>query len=138
MRDKLDIQASDTGDLYFTDVRVPKEILIGTEAEGFKQFMFFLNHTLLHICAEAVGLAQGALAQAIDFAKTRQSFGKPLSSFQVTEFKIAEMATLIEASHSLYQKAAWFVDQGRVEPQLVSMAKWFAGETAMKVAEESL
>jgi alkylation response protein AidB-like acyl-CoA dehydrogenase len=138
LRDKLGIRASDTGDLYFTDVRVPKENLIGTEAEGFKQFMFFLNHTRLHICAEAVGLAQGALDQAIDFAKTRQSFGKPLSSFQVTGFKIAEMATLIEASRSLYQKAAWFVDQGRVEPHLVSMAKWFAGETAMKVAEESL
>jgi alkylation response protein AidB-like acyl-CoA dehydrogenase len=138
LRNKLGIRASDTGDLYFTDVRVPKENLIGTEAAGFKQFMFFLNHTRLHICAEAVGLAQGALDQAINFVKSRQVFGKPLSSFQVTEFKIAEMATQIEAARTLYQKAAWLVDQGRVEPHLVSMAKWYAGEVAMKVAEESL
>jgi len=138
LRNKLGIRASDTGDLYFTDVRVPKENLIGTEAGGFKQFMFFLNHTRLHICAEAVGLAQGALDQAIKFVQTRQSFGKPLASFQVTEFKIAEMATRIEASRTLYQKAAWTVDRGKVEPHIISMAKWFAGETAMKVAEESL
>ena len=81
---------------------------------------------------------RSALDQAVRFVETRQSFGKPLSSFQVTEFKIAEMATLVEAARSLYQKAAWLVDQKRVEPHLVSMAKWFSGETAMKVAEESL
>lgn len=138
LRDKLGIRATDTADIYFTDVRVPKENLIGTEAAGFKQFMFFLNHTRLHICAEAVGLAQGALDQAITFAQTRQSFGKPLSSFQVTQFKIAEMATQIEAARTLSYKAAWLMDQGDVQPHVVSMAKWFAGEIAMKVAEESL
>jgi alkylation response protein AidB-like acyl-CoA dehydrogenase len=100
--------------------------------------MVFFDHTRLHVCAEAVGLAQGAMEQAIKHAQKRQQFGKPLASFQVTQFKIAEMATRIEAGRNLYQKAAWLLDQGRVEPHLISMAKWYTGETAVRVAEEAL
>ncbi len=100
--------------------------------------MVFFDHTRLHICAQAVGLAQGAMEQAIRHVRERKQFGKPLASFQATQFKIAEMATRIEAGRSLYHKAAWLVDQGRVEPHLISMAKWFAGETAVRVADEAL
>jgi alkylation response protein AidB-like acyl-CoA dehydrogenase len=135
---KLGLRASDTAEISFSDVRVPKENLIGTAGRGFQQFMVFFDHTRLHVCAEAVGLAQGALEQAIEHVRKRQQFRKPLASFQVTQFKIAEMATRIEAGRNLYQKAAWLLDQGRVESHLIAMAKWFTGETAVRVAEEAL
>jgi alkylation response protein AidB-like acyl-CoA dehydrogenase len=138
IKNKLGIRASDTAEISFSDVRVPKENLIGTPGKGFHQFMTFFDHTRLHICAQAVGLAQGAMEQAIKHVRERRQFGKPLASFQVTQFKIAEMATRIEAGRNLYQKAAWLVDRGRVKPHLISMAKWFTGETAVRVAEEAL
>jgi len=138
LKNKLGIRASDTAEISFSDVRVPQENLIGTAGQGFQQFMVFFDHTRLHICAQAVGLAQGAMEQAIKHVRERRQFGKPLASFQVTQFKIAEMATRIEAGRVLYQKAAWLVDQGRTESHLISMAKWFTGEGAVRVAEEAL
>jgi alkylation response protein AidB-like acyl-CoA dehydrogenase len=138
LKNKLGIRASDTAEISFSDVRIPKENLIGTAGRGFQQFMVFFDHTRLHICAQAVGLAQGAMEQAIKHVRERKQFGKPLASFQATQFKIAEMATRIEAGRNLYQKAAWLVDHGRVQPHLISMAKWFTGETAVRVADEAL
>ncbi|NWF93471.1 MAG: acyl-CoA dehydrogenase family protein [Syntrophaceae bacterium] len=138
LKNKLGIRASDTAEISFSDVRVPKENLIGTPGRGFQQFMVFFDHTRLHICAQAVGLAQGAMEQAIKHVRERKQFGKPLASFQATQFKIAEMATRIEAGRTLYQKAAWLVDHGRVQPHLISMAKWFTGETAVRVTDEAL
>ncbi len=138
LKNKLGLRASDTAEISFSDVRVPKENLIGKPGRGFQQFMVFFDHTRLHVAAEAVGLAQGAMEQAILHVRKRQQFGKPLASFQVTQFKIAEMATRIEAGRNLYRKAAWFLDHGRVQPHLISMAKWYTGETAVKVAEEAL
>ena len=138
LKNKLGIRASDTAEISFSDVRIPKENLIGTAGKGFQQFMVFFDYTRLHICAQAVGLAQGAMEQAIKHVRERKQFGKPLASFQATQFKIAEMATRIEAGRNLYQKAAWLLDQGRVEPHLISMAKWFTGETAVRVADEAL
>jgi alkylation response protein AidB-like acyl-CoA dehydrogenase len=138
LKNKLGLRASDTAEISFSDVRVPKENLIGTAGKGFQQFMVFFDHTRLHVCAEAVGLAQGALEQAILHVRKREQFRKPLASFQVTQFKVAEMATRIEAGRNLYQKAAWLLDQGRVESHLIAMAKWFTGETAVRVAEEAL
>jgi len=92
LKNKLGLRASDTAEISFSDVRVPRENLIGTAGKGFQQFMVFFDHTRLHVCAEAVGLAQGAMEQAIKHVRKRQQFGKPLASFQVTQFKIAEMA----------------------------------------------
>ena len=138
LKNKLGIRASDTAEISYSDVRVPKENLIGTPGRGFQQFMAFFDHTRLHICAQAVGLAQGALEQAIKHVRERRQFGKPLASFQATQFKIAEMATRIEAGRNLYHKAAWLLDHGRVESHLISMAKWFSGETAVRVADEAL
>jgi alkylation response protein AidB-like acyl-CoA dehydrogenase len=138
LKNKLGLRASDTTEISFSDVRVPKENLVGKAGKGFQQFMVFFDHTRLHVCAEAVGLAQGAMEQAIKHVRKRIQFGKPLASFQGTQFKIAEMATRIEAGRNLYQKAAWLIDQGRVESHLISMAKWFTGETAVRVAEEAL
>src|SRR5512136_53170 len=138
LKNKLGLRASDTAEISFSDVRVPRENLIGTAGRGFQQFMVFFDHTRLHVCAEAVGLAQGAMEQAIKHVRKRQQFGKPLASFQVTQFKIAEMATRIEAGRNLYQKAAWLLDHGRIDSHLISMAKWFTGETAVRVTEEAL
>ena len=138
LKNKLGIRASDTAEISYSDVRVPKENLIGTPGRGFQQFIAFFDHTRLHICAQAVGLAQGALEQAIKHVRERRQFGKPLASFQATQFKIAEMATRIEAGRNLYHKAAWLLDHGRVESHLISMAKWFSGETAVRVADEAL
>ncbi len=138
LKNKLGIRASDTAEISLNEVRVPKENLIGTAGKGFQQFMIFFDYTRLHICAQAVGLAQGAMEQAIKHVRERKQFGKPLASFQATQFKIAEMATRIEAGRNLYQKAAWLADHGRVESHLISMAKWFTGETAVRVADEAL
>lgn len=138
LKNKLGIRASDTAEISFNDVRVPKENLIGTPGRGFQQFMVFFDHTRLQICAQAIGLAQGAMEQAIKHVRERKQFGKPLASFQVTQFKIAEIATRIEAGRILYQKAAWLVDQGKIESHIISMAKWFTGEVAVRTADEAL
>jgi hypothetical protein len=138
LKNKLGIRASETTEITFTDVRVPKENLIGAPGRGFQQFMSFFDHTRVHICAQAIGIAQGAMEQAIKHVRQRQQFGKPLASFQATQFKIAEMATRIEAGRTLYQRAAWLVDQGKLNSSLISMAKWFTGETAVRVTDEAL
>ena len=138
LKNKLGVRASDTAEISFSDVRVPKENIIGTAGRGFQQFMSFFDHTRLHIAAQGVGLAQGAMEQAIKHVRERRQFGKPLASFQATQFKIAEMATRIEAGRNLYQKAAWLLDQGRIQPHLISMAKWFTGETAVRVAPSAV
>lgn len=135
---KLGIRASDTAELTFNDVRVPLENLIGTEGRGFYELMEFFNRTRLHVCAQAVGLARGALEEAIRHVKARTQFGRLLSEFQVTRFKIAEMATKIRAARNLYYEAAWQADQNRLEHSLVAMAKWFTARVAVECADEAL
>jgi acyl-CoA dehydrogenase len=138
LKNKMGIRASDTAELTFTDVHVPRENMIGKEGNGFQQFMVFFDYTRPHICAQAVGLAQGAMEKAITHVRERRQFGKPLASFQATQFKIAEMATQIEAARNLYHKAAWMLDRGKPDPKLISMAKWYGGEVAVRVANEVL
>ena len=135
---KLGIRASDTAELYFKDVRVPKENLIGEAGNGFYQFMEFFNRTRIHVGAEGVGIAQGAMERAITHAKSREQFGKSLSSFQAIQFKIAEMATRIQAARNLVYEAAFRADKGKPDHKLTAMAKWFAGETGVRVADEAL
>ncbi len=138
LKNKMGIRASETAELTFNDVRVSRENLVGKEGEGFHQFMVFFDHTRPHICAQAVGLAQGAMEKAIKHVRERRQFGKPLASFQATQFKIAEMATRIEAARGLYYRAAWLLDQGKPDSKLISMAKWYGGEVAVRVADEAL
>ena len=135
---KLGIRASDTAELFFADVRVPLENLIGEEGKGFYQFMEFFNRTRIHIGAEGVGIAQGAMEKAMDHAKNRSQFGTALSSFQSIQFKIAEMATRIQAARNLVYEAAFRADKEKPDQKLTAMAKWFAGETAVRVAEEAV
>ena len=135
---KLGIRASDTAELYFKDVRVPNENLIGEEGKGFYQFMEFFNITRIHVGAEAIGIAQGAMEKSIAHAKSRTQFGQTLGFFQATQFKIAEMATRIQAARNLVYEAAFKADQGKPDHTLTAMAKWFAGETGVHVAEEAV
>jgi len=138
LKNKLGIRASETAELSFSDVHVPRENLVGTEGEGFPQFMVFFDYTRPQICAQGVGLAQGAMEMAIKHVRERRQFGKPLASFQATRFKIAEMATRIEAARNLYYKATWMLDRGKRDSKLISMAKWYSGEVAVRVADEAL
>jgi acyl-CoA dehydrogenase len=138
IRGKLGIRASDTAEVALKELRVPLSNLVGKEGDGFHELMAFFNRTRLHICAQAVGLARGALEVAIRHTKQRRQFGNTLASFQVTQFKIAEMATRIRAARNLYYEAAWSVDHGRVDHALIAMAKWFSGETAVRCADEAL
>ena len=135
---KLGIRASDTAELSFADLRVPVTNLIGKEGEGFKELMAFFNRTRLHVCAQGVGLARGALEESVKHVKKRHQFGQPLASFQGIQFKLAEMATRIRAARNLYYEAAWLMDQGTVDHGLIAMAKWYSGETAVKCADEAV
>jgi alkylation response protein AidB-like acyl-CoA dehydrogenase len=135
---KMGIRASNTAEVSLDNVEVPAENLIGKEGRGFYQLMDFFNMTRNHVAAQGVGVAQGALEMAISHVKKRKAFGGYLSRLQGVQFKIAEMATRIEAARSLYWRAAYLLDNGKLDPALVSMAKWFSGETAVYVANEAL
>jgi alkylation response protein AidB-like acyl-CoA dehydrogenase len=119
-------------------MRVPLSNLVGKEGEGFHELMGFFNRTRLHVCAQGVGVARAALEESINYTKKRHQFGAPLASFQATQFKLAEMATRVKAARNLYYEAAWLVDQGTIDHGLIAMAKWYAGETAVKCADEAL
>jgi len=135
---KMGIRASDTAEISFNNVRVPTANLVGKQGTGFRQLMAFFDRTRLHICAQAVGLARAALEESIRHTKDRHQFGAPLASFQVTQFKIAEMATRIRAAKNLYYEAASSVDEGKVDPALIAMAKWLSAEVALHCADEAV
>ncbi len=135
---KLSIRCSDTGEISFRDVRVPKENLLGEEGKGFYHLMEFLNRTRLEVAALGVGTAQGALDKAIAHVRQRQQFGRPLAAFGMIQAKIADMATWVEAARSLLYRAAAKLDRGEVDPALIAMAKWYACEVAVRVADEAI
>ena len=138
LKDKLGIRASDTSEVSFHEVRVPRKNLLGEDGAGFAYLMEFFNRSRITVASAAVGLAQGAMVRAIRHIKGRRQFGKPLSEFQVNQFKIAEMATMIEAGRNLTYKAAAMADKRNIDPGLVAMAKWFCGQAAVRSADEAL
>lgn len=135
---KMGIRASDTANIYFNNVRVPKENLIGKEGNGFSQLMKFFDHSRSYVAAHGVGLARGAMEQAINYVKKRKQFGKTIASFQATQFKLADIATLIETARSLVHKSCWNLDRGNVDSLLAAMAKWWACNVAVRVVDEAL
>jgi alkylation response protein AidB-like acyl-CoA dehydrogenase len=136
---KMGIRASDTAEISFKDVRVPRENLIGREeGQGFLQIMHLFNINRLVAAAQGVGVAQGALEKAVKHVKQRKQFGRPIGAFQAIQFKIAEMAILVEAARALLYKAAWMIDHGNTDPKLIAMAKCLAGEVGIKVTGEAL
>jgi alkylation response protein AidB-like acyl-CoA dehydrogenase len=138
LKGKLGIRAHDTAEVSFSNVWVPEESRIGQEGKGFHYFMEFFNRSRAYVAAQGVGIAQGALEMAVKHVTKRKQFGQTLSTFQIVQCKLAEMATLTEAARNLVYKAAWKLDHGDVQPMLISMAKWFAGETGVKVVDEAL
>jgi alkylation response protein AidB-like acyl-CoA dehydrogenase len=135
---KLGIRGSDTHSLMFNDVKVPKENRIGEDGFGFKFAMKTLEGGRIGIAAQALGIAQGAFELATQYAKERKSFGKPIAEHQAIAFKLADMATQIEAARLLVYKAAWLKDQGQPYTQAGSMAKLFASKVAMDVTIEAV
>ena len=135
---KLGIRGSDTHSLMFTDVKVPKENRIGEDGFGFTFAMKTLSGGRIGIASQALGIASGAYELALQYSKERKAFGKEISKHQAIAFKLADMATEIEAARLLCLKAAWLKDNGQNYDKIGAMAKVFASETAMKTTVEAV
>ena len=135
---KVGMRASETSSVVFEDCYVPDENRLGSEGEGFRQAMQVLDGGRISIAALSVGIAQGAYEAAVKYAKERQQFGKPIAEFEGIQFKLADMATQIEAARLLTLQAAALKDAGKKTTQQSAMAKLFASEVAVRVAEESV
>ena len=129
---KLGIRSSDTCELYFDNVKIPKENLIGNEGDGFKIALETLDGGRIGIASQALGIAQASLDASILYSKEREQFGKPISSFQGIQFKIADMSIGIDAARLLIHKAAWAKDNKMNYSIMAAQAKVFASELAMK------
>jgi alkylation response protein AidB-like acyl-CoA dehydrogenase len=136
--DKMGIRMTSTAELSFSDVHVPLDHLIGEENRGFYQTLNFFDESRIEIAAQALGIGQGAFDRALAYAKERQQFGRRIADFQATQHKLADMATMLETARLLTYKAAWNYDQGRIDPQLTSMAKMHAGRVSVTVADEAI
>ncbi len=142
---KLGLRASDTSEVVFTDCRVPAENLLGREGEGFVNCLQILDGGRISIASLGLGMAQGAYEAALRYAKERKQFGKAIAEFQAIQFKLADMATQIEAARLLTYRAAWLADRAASSPpgsmritREASMAKLYAGEVAVRVANEAV
>ncbi|MBD7983132.1 acyl-CoA dehydrogenase family protein [Sporosarcina sp. Sa2YVA2] len=136
--EKMGLNASNTTELVLDNVRVPKENLLGKQGDGFRQFLVTLDGGRIGIGAMAVGIAQAAFDRALKYSKERKQFGKTLSEFQITQFKLADMAMKIELARTMVYKAAWLKDQGRPFTKEAAMCKLYASEIAMEVADEAI
>ncbi len=135
---KLGIRSSPTTEILFEDCRIPASQRLGEEGEGFKIAMMTLDGGRNGIAAQAVGIAQGALDEALSYAKERHQFGKPIAKKQAIQFKLADMATQIEAARLLTYQAAWRASEGIPYGKASAMAKLFAGDVAMQVTTEAV
>lgn len=135
---KLGMRASETTELIFNDCRVHKSQMLGQVGEGFIQAMQVLDGGRISIAALSLGIAKGAYEAAVQYAQERQQFGKPISSFQAISFKLADMATKIQAAELLTRKAGYMKDRGQKTTKISSMAKYYASEAAVQIANEAV
>lgn len=135
---KMGIPMTSTAELSFNEVKVPLDHLIGEENRGFYQVLQFFDESRIEIAAQALGIAQGAFDRALEYSRQREQFGRKLSDFQITQHKLAEMATKVELARLITYKAAWNFDQKRIDPKLTSMAKMFSAKVAVEVADEAI
>ena len=135
---KMGWRSSDTRELTFTGCRVPEQNLLGPRGEGFRQFLEILDGGRISVAALGLGMAQGAFDMGLSYARQREQFGRPIGSFQAIQFKLADMATEVEAARNLVYKAAWLKDQGRPFAQQAAIAKLYTGELARRACNESL
>ncbi len=138
MHNKMMWRASDTSELYFDDVRVPKENLLGKVGEGSHIMLHTLDGGRLSIGAMGLGLAQGAFEMALSYAQERKQFGKPLTKFQINAFKLADMALKIELARNLLYKACWLKDNKKPYSKEAAMSKLYCSEIAREVADEAV
>ena len=136
--EKMGLHASNTTELVLENVQVPEENLLGKKGNGFRQFLVTLDGGRIGIGAMAVGIAQAAYDRALRYSKERKQFGKSLSEFQVTQFKLAAMAMKIELARNMVYKAAWMKDEGKAFTKEAAMCKLYASEIAMEVADEAI
>jgi alkylation response protein AidB-like acyl-CoA dehydrogenase len=135
---KMGWRSSDTRELTFTACSVPEDHLLGPRGNGFKQFLEILDGGRIGVAALGLGCAQGAYEMALSYAGSREQFGRPIARFQAVAFKLADMATEIEAARNLVYKAAWLKDEKRDFAHTASMAKLYTGELSRRVCNEAL
>lgn len=138
VENKMGLKASSTTEIIFENCQVPQENLIGEPGQGFKIALATLDHSRIGIAAQALGIAEGALEQALEYSKQRIQFGKPICQFQAIQFMLSDMATEIEAARYLIYNAAWRYDQKQRVSREVAMAKLFASEMAFRVVHKAL
>jgi short-chain 2-methylacyl-CoA dehydrogenase len=136
--EKMGWRGSDTRELSFKDCAVPEENLLGPRGAGYKQFLEILDGGRISIAAMGLGLAEGAYDLAVEYASQREQFGQPIAKFQAIQFKLADMATEIEAARGLVYRAAWLKDQGRPFAKEAAMAKLFTGELSHRAVNQAL
>ncbi len=135
---KMGWRSSDTRELTFSGCRVPQDNLLGPRGGGFRQFLEILDGGRIGVAALGLGMAQGAFELGLRYAREREQFGRPIGRFQAIQFKLADMATEIEAGRGLVYKAAWLKDKGRPFAQQAAIAKLYTGELARRACNESL
>ncbi len=138
VEEKLGILASGTAELVFEDARLPGDALLGQEGEGFKQMLTTLDGGRIGIAAQAVGIGRSVLAEALEYAKTREQFGKSISSFQAIQWKLADMATELDAAELLTLRAAWLEDHHKPYEKAAAMAKMYASDVTMRASIEGI
>ncbi|NLI34441.1 MAG: acyl-CoA dehydrogenase [Deltaproteobacteria bacterium] len=138
VEEKLGINASGTAELVFEDARIPGENLLGKPGEGFKQMLTTLDGGRIGIASQALGIGRAALEEAVEYSKTREQFGQPIANFQAIQWKLADMATQLDAAELLTLRAAWLEENGRGYEKEAAMAKLLASDTAMWAAIEGV
>lgn len=138
VEEKLGINASGTAELIFEDARVPKENILGAPGSGLRQMLETLDSGRISIAAQALGIGRAVLEEALEYARVRTQFGKPIAEFQAIQWKLADMATQLDAAELLIWRAAWLEDQGMPFEKEAAMAKMFASDTSMNAAIEGV
>ncbi|MBW2048523.1 MAG: acyl-CoA dehydrogenase [Deltaproteobacteria bacterium] len=138
VEDKLGILASGTAELIFEEARVPADALLGKEGEGFRQMLTTLDGGRIGIASQAIGIGRAVLEEAVEYAKTREQFGKTISSFQAIQWKLADMATELDAAELLTLRAAWLEDNKKPYEKAAAMAKMYASDAAMRASIEGI
>jgi len=136
--DKMGVRGSDTAEVVLENVCVPKENLLGDPQKGFKQFLYTLDGGRISIAALGLGIAQASLDKALTYAKERKQFGKPISSFQAIQFKLADMAMEVELARNMVYKASWLKDNNKPFSKESAYAKLYATETAFRAANQAI
>jgi alkylation response protein AidB-like acyl-CoA dehydrogenase len=138
VEDKLGILASGTAEMIFEDARLPADALLGKEGEGFRQMLTTLDGGRMGIASQALGIGRSVLEEAVEYAKTREQFGKPITAFQAIQWKLADMATELDAAELLTLRAAWLEDNKKPYEKAAAMAKMFASDAAMRASIEGI